>query len=690
MSDFRKPRPDIPIVPREALYRTEKPTFFKRPKGRKGRKTKGKKVGKFVARQDPNFKLQKERDEKRKSRELAVATAQRRQQLDVEELEDIRERRVDRREARQLALDRFALEAGRARQQGRFQGAQLQLIADVAGRIEDRAAQQAERQERDQARLYAELRAVYDRAERRAGEREQLMVELVDRFTAGGGRVDRGELLALDERVRMVERSQTPASRRSRTPGAGRIEEIFEEEEESTSASDFDLPTPGARRKRRQRRLSGRGSPPRQRTPTSSETEREQFRRSMSEAVLGGQAAPQPEPEPRQQTARSPSAPPAGVSPQEERRREFLETGTSGGGSVERGVREGSVEIATQTEPAQTARRIVSARKLTPAEQDARARAIAEQAQVEIREAEAVLAEDEPEVPLPRVPSRSPKSVIKATGFKETTPSPTPRSRFFHTKREKEAEERFYQRQPSPGTPSPERDVEAEVVEQAVEELESPGVVSDALGAVARGVGGLAQGAAEGVVAALPSAEDVGKAVGRGVVGMAVGGLKGAKAVAQGAGEAVIGAVSPEPEPQIGQQTGAPLVPRGSEELLVDEISPYDQLLALRKPKQSLLFKESKKGTKKPDHPINRGTETYDRKFRLIDHGGKIGDAEPGRPYVVYGLGGSATNRKAQVGFVEEAIDEEFEEGERIFGNIQEGRLKKLIDSEELELEISD
>ena len=80
----------------------------------------------------------------------------------------------------------------------------------------------------------------------------------------------------------------------------------------------------------------------------------------------------------------------------------------------------------------------------------------------------------------------------------------------------------------------------------------------------------------------------------------------------------------------------------------------------------------------------------YDRKFRLIDHGGKIGDAEPGRPYVVYGLGGSNTNRKAQVGFVEEAQDEEFEEGERIFGNIQEGRLKKLIDDEELELEISD
>ena len=584
-------------------------------------------------------------------------------------------------------------------------------------------------------------------------------------FTAGGGRVDRGDLLALDERVRIVERSQTPASRRSRTPGAGRIEEVSTESD--ISDQDFDLPTPGSRKKRRERRLSGRGSPRRARTPTSSETEREQFRRSMTAAVVGGQAAPQPEPEPEpaaEQVITSPrrraaerairkrgapriqrgrseelagavdiaslaitgerlpegvrhqvvqeargderalhaigrSARPediaarTGVSPQEERRREFLETGTSGGGSVEREQRSPSVEISTQTEPAQTARRIVSARRLTPAEQDARARAIAEQAQVEIREAEAVLAEDEPEVPLPRIPSRSPKSVIQATGFREASASPTPRSKFFHTRREQQAEERFYQRQPSPGTPSPERDPdpEAVVVERAVERLESPGIVSDALGAVARGTLGVAQGAAEGVVSALPSAEDVGKAVGRGVVGVAVQGFKGAKAVAEVASEAVIGAVSPEPEPAIGQQTGAPLVPRKSgEEQLFQEVSPYEQLLALRQPKNQFLFKESKRGTKKSDHPINLGTETYERKFRLTDHGGKIGDAEPGRPYLVYSMGGSGTQRKDQIGFVEEAHDEEFEEGERIFGNIKESKLRKLLDSEELELDLSD
>ena len=78
MSDFRKPRPDYPLVPREALYRTERPTFFKRPKGRRGRKPKVKKSGQFVARQDPNFAIAKKADDLRKARELAVATAQRR------------------------------------------------------------------------------------------------------------------------------------------------------------------------------------------------------------------------------------------------------------------------------------------------------------------------------------------------------------------------------------------------------------------------------------------------------------------------------------------------------------------------------------------------------------------------------------------------------------------------------------
>ena len=71
MSDFRKPRPDDPIVPQSALFRVaQKP--FKRPKGRRGRKPKRQRVGKCVARQDPNFLIQKAQDEGRKARELAI------------------------------------------------------------------------------------------------------------------------------------------------------------------------------------------------------------------------------------------------------------------------------------------------------------------------------------------------------------------------------------------------------------------------------------------------------------------------------------------------------------------------------------------------------------------------------------------------------------------------------------------
>ena len=41
-AEFRKPRPDFPIVPQSAIFRTEKLVPFKVPKGRRGRKPKGK------------------------------------------------------------------------------------------------------------------------------------------------------------------------------------------------------------------------------------------------------------------------------------------------------------------------------------------------------------------------------------------------------------------------------------------------------------------------------------------------------------------------------------------------------------------------------------------------------------------------------------------------------------------------
>ena len=660
MSDFRKPRPDYPIVPQSALYRTERPTYFKRPKGRRGKKTKGKKVGKFVAYQDPNFLLIKKADEARKARELAVATARRRQALDVEELEDIKERRIDRPFQRQLALDRFALEAGRARQAGRYQGQQLQLIADVARRIEVGRGEQTERQDRNQERLYGEMREVYDRGERRAGERERMMLEAIQQFRGGGGRVDEGRLIALDERVRMVERSQTPQAQRDAArlrgevvAGRGHVSEVSG----SSSASEIDLPTPGQRIRRRAKKKAGKGSPPRERSESEEQAE---FRRTMSRAVhqadvptasggetpsselvmpepdltasqvqrdfdvmeaqsrvslqldpeIFGEAEPQPEPQLQPQPEPQPRSP--------------------------------SVEIATQTDPRPRAR-VVQSRLATGVEEEAE---VARRAQ----------AAEEP----------SPKRPVEYQGsyaeFKREAKKRT------HTPRERTAEERHYGRQPSPaaGRLPPQPEEEGGGMAQAV-----GGAAAAVAGGAARAVGGLAQGVASGLVAQLPEAPtagEVGGAVGRGLVGVAVGAGRGVMGMAR-----LATAASPEP--------------------LLEETTPYEQLLAHRKPKQSMLFKESKKGTKKPDHPVNLGTETYEggKKFVITDVGGKIKSGAEGRRYVVYGMGGSESATRAKdIGYAVHTEGEPLAEGEREFGSIQEGKFKSLLDSGDLELDISE
>ena len=77
--DFRKPRADTPIVPQTALFR-KRVISQKRPKGRRGRKIKGKRVGSSVSYQDPNFILIKAADEARKERELKVRAGERAEQ----------------------------------------------------------------------------------------------------------------------------------------------------------------------------------------------------------------------------------------------------------------------------------------------------------------------------------------------------------------------------------------------------------------------------------------------------------------------------------------------------------------------------------------------------------------------------------------------------------------------------------
>lgn len=222
MSDFRKPRPDDPIVPQSALFRVaQKP--FKRPKGRRGRKPKGQRVGKFVARQDPNFLIQKAQDEARKARELAIRRQEEDRELRQLQVQNIRDERVDRRRAEQarqdnlvIQRDRLRIEAAqgrevlrlrdrdqiRADQDLRFRQElaafqtqetaefrQGQIIAQQQDR-EDRAARD-ERNQAENHRIYQELMAIGERQERRQGENFQIMADFLRGERARGVRLDR-------------------------------------------------------------------------------------------------------------------------------------------------------------------------------------------------------------------------------------------------------------------------------------------------------------------------------------------------------------------------------------------------------------------------------------------------------------------------------------------------------------------
>ena len=220
MSDFRKPRADNPILPTTALFRKVKKTP-KKPKGRRGRKPKGKKVGNFVSRQDPNYLLRKADDEARKAREdRQRQTEQQERQIQLQ-VEDIRDRRQDRAGQLQIAQDRFALEAGQVRanlinqrEQLRLQGEGLRLqgeeravriqnqqnqreqlrlqaegqaqtarfrVAELAQSANQGAARAAEaaQLQRDNFEIYGTLQRIFRQQERREGENLKLMREFL-------------------------------------------------------------------------------------------------------------------------------------------------------------------------------------------------------------------------------------------------------------------------------------------------------------------------------------------------------------------------------------------------------------------------------------------------------------------------------------------------------------------------------
>ena len=284
MSDFRKPRADNPILPTTAIFRKVKKAP-KKPKGRRGRKPKGKKVGDFVSRQDPNYLLRKADDEARKAREdRQRQTEQQERQIQLQ-VEDIRERRQDRGAQLQIAQDRFALEAGQVRanvinqrEALRLQGEGLRLQGEErAVRIQNQANQreqlrlQAEGQadtqrfrvaelaqganqsaarateaaqlQRDNFEIYGTLQRIFRQQERREGENLKLMREFLTQqsravrldpvvFRAGGSasEIEDNPARPFGARATAEQRRDRRGGRsRSQTPEKDAISDAFNE-----------------------------------------------------------------------------------------------------------------------------------------------------------------------------------------------------------------------------------------------------------------------------------------------------------------------------------------------------------------------------------------------------------------------------------------------------------------------------
>jgi hypothetical protein len=126
MSDFRKPRPDTPILPQSALYRRTPITPFKAPKGRKGRKPRGQKLRPRTLSQFNKIHTEAARNKER-------------DRAEQERIDAIRERdeaRRERRERLQIEDRRYAAKVitdarERAAERG-FRAEQLRLLRQQA------------------------------------------------------------------------------------------------------------------------------------------------------------------------------------------------------------------------------------------------------------------------------------------------------------------------------------------------------------------------------------------------------------------------------------------------------------------------------------------------------------------------------------------------------------------------------
>lgn len=173
---LNKPRADYPIYPSAGYYR-KRAEVFKRPKGRRGKKPKGQRVGGFVPFQDPNFLIIKAQDEARKARELALAEAKAAE-------EDRKERQRNARLQLELSATQLQLQADQAIEadETRRQEA-LQRREEAKARKAEAKAREAEakqlrlesdgREQRlieDRKEITGHLTKLYETQERRAGE----------------------------------------------------------------------------------------------------------------------------------------------------------------------------------------------------------------------------------------------------------------------------------------------------------------------------------------------------------------------------------------------------------------------------------------------------------------------------------------------------------------------------------------
>lgn len=313
MSDFRKPRPDYPIYPSTGYYRKKAQTF-KVPKGRRGRKPKGQRVGNFVKYQDPNYIFIKAQDEARKARELAISQAKEQEELRQLQIADIEDERVERGRKERARQDELQIRRDELRQNQRTQREQLRLQDEAQQQTQRyRATKLAQQANQGQARqreagdILGQLRRLTESSERRGGENR----EIYQQFFAERDR--RGDLSLSS--IQAQETTDLPEDRRDRRGRSLSLdEEVFskalvQQKERKYERRGFDDPlvegekTPATLRENPKKKVKPFGASEAElaaaggiegQTPRGGSGSEEIDRRGSNK---GKQTLPQPEPE---------------------------------------------------------------------------------------------------------------------------------------------------------------------------------------------------------------------------------------------------------------------------------------------------------------------------------------------------------------------------------------------------------